>query len=216
VKVIGHFNVEFLVGDPDGPDGPHGFFKYFRDLWDEEELGPRPADNLLDLLERGADGKPLVENQYAIAGMKEYWACLNNPRWRAVLKAWVRAGIRRGADGFIANYFYRHNCLCPHCVLGFKDYLRDRYSPDQLRERPLVDVLAVPGQLQLHHLHQHRTGVAGAGAVRRAAHDHQPVSIDRHSGSVQDDPETATLHPLAVGGNTPCYETVTRNIGFFW
>lgn len=135
VKVVGHFNIEFLVGDPEGPDGPRGIFKYFRDLWDEQELGPRPADNLLDLLERGADGKPLVENQYSIAGMKEYWACLNNPRWRAVLKAWVKAGIRRGADGFIANYFYRHNCLCPHCVQGFKDHLSQRYTADQLRER---------------------------------------------------------------------------------
>lgn len=135
VKVVGHFNVEFLVGDPEGPDGPRGFFKYFRDLWDEKELGPRPADNLMDLLERGADGKPIIHNQYAIGGMKEYWACLNNPRWRAVLKAWVKAGIRRGDDGFIANYFYRHNCLCPHCVQGFKDYLRTRYTADQLRER---------------------------------------------------------------------------------
>ena len=44
------------------------------------------------------------------------------------------------------------------------------------RERPLVDVLAVPRQLQLHHLHQHRTGVAGTGAVRRVAHDHQIVN----------------------------------------
>jgi hypothetical protein len=135
VKVVGHFNVEFLIGDPDGPDGPRGFFKFFRDLWDEEELGPRPAENLLDLLERGPDGKPISDKQYAIGGMREYWACLQNPRWRAVLKAWVKAGIRRGADGFIANYFYRHNCLCPHCVQGFKDYLRQRYGPDQLRER---------------------------------------------------------------------------------
>jgi hypothetical protein len=135
VKVVGHFNVEFLVGDPDGPDGPRGFFKFFRDLWDEEELGPRPAVDLLELLERGPDGQPIVNNQYAIGGMKEYWACLNNPRWRSVLKAWVKAGIRRGADGFIANYFYRHNCLCPHCSRSFKDYLRTRYSTDQLRER---------------------------------------------------------------------------------
>jgi hypothetical protein len=135
VKVVGHFNIEFLVGDPDGPDGPRGFFKYFRDLWDEKELGPRPADNLMDLLERGPDGKPIIHNQYAIGGMKEYWACLNNPKWRAVLKAWVKAGIRRGADGYIANYFYRHNCVCPHCVQGFKDHLRGRYSPEQLRER---------------------------------------------------------------------------------
>src|SRR3954451_3336987 len=56
-------------------------------------------------------------------------------RRRSVLKRWVKAGLRRGADGFIANYFYRHNCLCPHCVQGFKDYLRKRYSADQLRKR---------------------------------------------------------------------------------
>lgn len=135
VKVVGHFNIEFLIGDPDGPDGPRGFFKYFRDLWDEEDLGPRPADNLLDLLETGPDGKPIIDNNYAIGGMKEYWACLNNPLWRGVLKAWVNAGIRRGADGFIANYFYRHNCLCPHCVAGFKKHLETRYSAEQLRER---------------------------------------------------------------------------------
>src|SRR5262245_28995866 len=26
VKVVGHFNVKFLIGDPDSPDGPRGFF----------------------------------------------------------------------------------------------------------------------------------------------------------------------------------------------
>ena len=43
--------------------------------------------------------------------MNEYWACLRNPAWQSVLKAWVRQGVRRGLDGFIVNYFYRHNCL---------------------------------------------------------------------------------------------------------
>ena len=32
-----------------------------------------------------------------------------------MLKAWVEARHRRGVDGFIINYFYRHNCLCEHC-----------------------------------------------------------------------------------------------------
>jgi hypothetical protein len=135
VKVVGHFNVEFLVGDPDSPEGPRGFFKFYRNLWDEKQLGPRPVKDPLELLERGADGKPIVSNQYSIGRMKEYWGCLNNPQWRMVLKAWMKAGVRRGADGFIANYFYRHNCLCPHCVRGFKDHLRSRYSAAQLRER---------------------------------------------------------------------------------
>ena len=35
VKVVGHFNVEFLVGDLDGPNGPTGFFHFYRNLWDE-------------------------------------------------------------------------------------------------------------------------------------------------------------------------------------
>ena len=43
VKVVGHFNVEFLVGDPDGPQGPRGFFRFYRELWDEKLLGPKPV-----------------------------------------------------------------------------------------------------------------------------------------------------------------------------
>jgi hypothetical protein len=134
-KVVGHFNVEFLVGDPDSPEGPRGFFKFYRDLWDERELGPRPVADPLDLLQKGRDGKPIVHDTYKIGGMREYWACLNNPQWRSVLKAWVKVGIRRGVDGFIANYFYRHDCLCPHCVAGFKRYLAGRFGADQLRDR---------------------------------------------------------------------------------
>lgn len=133
VKVVGHFNVEFLVGDPDGPKGPTGFFKFYRDLWDEKTLGKKPIDDPLALLEKDAEGKPIVQSMYGIGGMKEYWACLNNPHWRAVLKAWVKAAVERGVDGLVANYFYRHNCLCEHCQSGFRTHLRERYQPEQLK-----------------------------------------------------------------------------------
>ncbi len=134
-KVVGHFNVEFLVGDPDSPEGPRGFFKFYRDLWDERELGPRPTADPVELLQKDREGKPIVHDTYKIGGMREYWGCLNNPGWRAVLKAWLKAGIRRGVNGFIANYFYRHNCLCRHCVAGFKRHLAERFTAEQLRER---------------------------------------------------------------------------------
>ena len=135
VKVIGHFNVEFLVGEPDSPDGPRGFFKFYRDLWDVDELGPKPVDDPIDLLERDAAGQPIVNKSYNIGGMREYWACLRNPHWQTVVKAWVKRGIERGVDGFIANYFYRHNCLCVHCQSSFRDYLAERFTPDQLDEQ---------------------------------------------------------------------------------
>jgi len=62
-------------------------------------------------------------------------ACLNNPHWRQVLKSWVRYGIAQGVDGFIANYFYRHDCHCPHCVAGFRQYLRERFTAAELTRR---------------------------------------------------------------------------------
>ena len=142
VLVVGHFNVKFLVGDPDGPDGPRGFFKFYRDLWDESELGPKPTSNPLDFLERKVDGTPIINNSYSIGKMSEYWACLNNPQWRAVLKAWAKRGIERGVDGYVANYFYRHDCHCEHCVRGFKAYLSERFTPAQLREQFAIADLA--------------------------------------------------------------------------
>ncbi len=142
-KVVGHFNVEFLVGDPrDRKAGkpPTGFFRFYEELWDEKTLGPRPVKDPLELLERGADGKPISQKGYGIGGMREYWACLRNPGWQKVLKAWVRHGIRQGLDGFIANYFYRHNCLCQHCQSGFRKYLGGRFSRDQLKALGITDV----------------------------------------------------------------------------
>jgi hypothetical protein len=135
VKVVGHMNVKFLVGDLDGPEGPRGFFKFYRDLWDEKVLGPKPTEDIVSMLEVDKHGKPIQNNSYSIGKMVEYWACLNNPNWRKVLKAWVKFGVGQGVDGFVANYFYRHDCHCEHCVRGFKQYLRERHSADQLREQ---------------------------------------------------------------------------------
>ncbi len=142
VKVVGHMNVKFLVGDPDSADGPRGFFRFYRDLWDEKLLGPKPVADPMDFLEKDKAGMPISNKSYGIGGMREYWACLNNPHWREVLKAWVRCGIRRGVDGFIANYFYRHDCLCEHCVAAFRKYLGERFTAKELEQRFAITNLA--------------------------------------------------------------------------
>ena len=135
VKVVGHMNVKFLVGDPDSPEGPRGFFRFYREQWDENLFGPKPVADPIDLLEKDKSGKPISDKAYSIGGMREYWACLNSPHWRAVLKAWVRCGINRGVDGFVSNYFYRHDCHCEYCVSGFKGYLRERFTKEELKQR---------------------------------------------------------------------------------
>src|SRR5665213_1898941 len=141
-KVVGHMNVKFLVGDPESKDGPRGFFKFYRDQWDPAVLGPKPVEDIMSMLEIDDHGKPIINNSYNIGGMHEYWACLNNPDWRKVLKAWTKYGIDRGVDGFIANYFYRHDCHCKYCVAGFKTYLSGRYSPEELKKQFGIDDLA--------------------------------------------------------------------------
>ena len=135
IKVVGHFNVEFLVGDIDGPKGPTGFFKFYRDLWDEKQLGPKPVADPVTMLERGPDGKPIGQEGYGIGGMHEYWACLRNPDWQKVLKTWVKRGIERGVDGYVANYFYKHNCHCEHCQAEFRAYLKERHSAEELKSK---------------------------------------------------------------------------------
>lgn len=134
VKIVGHFSVaKYLLGEP-GPDGPRGgFFRFYRDLWDEKELGPKPVGNPVELLQRNADGTPIITPDDDAGPYKVYYGCLANPHWRAVLKAFVRRAVKMGADGLIANYFYRQNCLCPHCQRGFRAYLKERHSPAQLR-----------------------------------------------------------------------------------
>ena len=144
-KVVGHMNVKFLVGDPMTKDGPTGFFKFYRDQWDVELLGPKPVEDPLTMLEIDVKGELISNKKYGIGGMQEYWACLNNPNWRKVLKAWTKHGLDQGVDGFIANYFYRHDCHCEHCVSGFKSHLRSRFNAEQLKQ-----------QLGIENLDQHR------------------------------------------------------------
>ena len=137
-KVIGHFDVvKYLLGDkskdPARPEG--GFFEFYNNLWDERELGPKPVADPLELLQKNRDGSPIVHNDADAKPYGVYFGCLNNPAWRAVLKTWVKRGIERGLDGYVINYFYRHNCTCEHCQRAFKAYLRERFTGDQLRSR---------------------------------------------------------------------------------
>lgn len=135
IKVVGHFNIEFLVGDPVGEDGPRGFFQWYQEGWDDAVMSKRPVSDPTALLERDEHGVPHKAQGYAIGGMHEYRACLRNPGWQQILKGWVKQGIQRGIDGFMINYFYRGNCLCEHCVSGFKGYLAERFTAAQLHRQ---------------------------------------------------------------------------------
>lgn len=136
-KVVGHFDMTLVDGVPNSESdmGPLGFFKFYRDLWDEKELGPKPVADPETFLARKPDGSASKRENSRVRTLSECEMCLNNPNWRTVLKAWAKRGIERGLDGFIANYFYRHNCLCEHCQAKFRGYMGDRFTAEQMRDK---------------------------------------------------------------------------------
>ncbi len=131
-RVVGHFNMTFILGDP---EKKAGFFEWYDKGWDEAGFGPKPCANPEDMLQRDASGKLITTHSYKIGGWPEYHGCLNNPKWRACLKAMVKSAVDRGVDGLIANYFYRRDCMCEFCVGGFREHLAANYSATELSAR---------------------------------------------------------------------------------
>ena len=131
-KVVGHFNTTFILGDP---DKRAGFFDWYHNGWDTKALGPKPTANPTEMLAVDVEGKLITTSSYKIGGWPEYHGCLNNPLWRACLKAMMTDAIARGVDGLIANYYYRRDCMCAHCVGGFRAWLGTNYSTAQLKQQ---------------------------------------------------------------------------------
>ncbi|KAF0180455.1 MAG: hypothetical protein FD161_885 [Limisphaerales bacterium] len=131
-KVVGHFNTTFILGDP---DKRAGFFDWYHNGWDTKTFGPKPTTDPTQMLSVDASGKLITSSSYKIGGWPEYHGCLNNPLWRACLKAMMTDAIARGVDGLIANYYYRRDCMCAHCVGGFRAWLGTNYTAAQLKQQ---------------------------------------------------------------------------------
>ncbi|MBM3876914.1 MAG: hypothetical protein FJ386_09375 [Verrucomicrobia bacterium] len=128
LRAVGHFNTTFIFGEH---TNRAGFFEWYA-KWDEPQLGPKPAADPVSMLQVDATGKVISTLSYRVGGWPEYHGCLNNPQWRACLKAMVKQAVTRGVDGLIANYFYRRDCMCAHCVGGFRAWLQTNYTAADL------------------------------------------------------------------------------------
>lgn len=117
-----------------------GFFRYYNELWEARALGARPAGDPAGMLQLGRDGSPLqTSDDRLVPGFYAYKGCLNNPRWRALLKQFVRAGVEAGFDGFMVIGLFRDDCLCRHCRKRFLAFLRRRHPDEELRDRFGID-----------------------------------------------------------------------------
>ncbi|MBM3239772.1 hypothetical protein FJZ31_26105 [Candidatus Poribacteria bacterium] len=103
------------------------------------------SDTFMDATCRDLDGNPirvpwLWDHEYK--GHKAYWWCTNNPDYQAYLRDQAERACMAPIDGLhIDDYSgtsacsaYNGGCFCRYCMEGFREHLRQRFSPEQLSE----------------------------------------------------------------------------------
>jgi hypothetical protein len=129
LKVVGHFRLVKVVGNWEEQTG---FVEYYNDRWPRDLLGPKPHPRVEELLARGAAGKPI---QLSRSSQAQLALCLSSPYTRQMLKQMLKVAIDQGVDGVISNFNYRYDCTCPHCQSAFKEWLRERHTPEEIRAK---------------------------------------------------------------------------------
>ncbi len=142
-KFIGQFAFTMFWGNE---ETGNGLFDYYNNHWDEKTLGRRPGKSIVDMMQVLPSGKPVIgpdpeQTRLALgnATIPNRYGCFNNPDWRALCKAMVKAAIDIGIDGFMSVFNFRYTCHCGHCQTSFRKYLKDQYSADDLKLRFGID-----------------------------------------------------------------------------
>ncbi len=90
---------------------------------------------------------PWISEQHAFQGRIPPLYCSNNPVYRGFLRQQIYMLCEIGVDAVMVDdgggayfAFGRGGCFCPYCRKAFREYLKQRFSPDELRERGISDV----------------------------------------------------------------------------
>lgn len=107
-------------------------------------------DTFMDATCRDLDDKPirvpwLMDHEYK--GNPAWWWCTNNPDYRAYLRDQAGRACLAPIDGLHIDDWagtshcssYRGGCFCPHCMKGFREYLAERFSKEELARMGVGD-----------------------------------------------------------------------------
>ena len=135
LRTVGHFRLVKVMADWQEQSG---FVEYYNKRWPTDLLGSKPHPQLIELLQRNAEGQPIQVSRYDNAQLT---LCLSSPHARRMLKAMLKCAIDHGVDGVMTTYNYHFECACPYCQTAFKNWLRYRLSDEQIRDRLGIDKL---------------------------------------------------------------------------
>ena len=135
-KVLGHFSMTVAWGEPTNKEG---FFQFYDEFWSEDILGEKPVEDIKELLMRLPDGGIHVGDRY---GFPRTAGCSNSPYWREFQKRMVRIAVEEcDVDGFVTLYNYDYGCACEYCNEAFRQYLRERYSLEEISKQFSIEDL---------------------------------------------------------------------------
>jgi len=110
--------------------------------WDRFQalgLGPKPSEPL-SWMQREPSGnlhynykRCCFYERSGTPNMIRYAPCLNNPDWRRICDNEARLAAELGFDGMFMDNCILH-CYCQQCQRRFQDYLKEKYSPEQLQK----------------------------------------------------------------------------------
>ncbi len=129
LTVVGHFRLVKVMGNWEEQSG---FVDYYNRRWPQDLLGPKPHENVAELLQRDAGGKPIQLGRY---NQSQLALCLSSPHARQMLKAMLKVAIDSGVDGVNTNFNYRFDCACPYCQAAFKEWLKRHLTAAEIREQ---------------------------------------------------------------------------------
>lgn len=147
LTVVGHFRLIKVMGDWEEQSG---FVEYYNDRWPKDLLGPKPHPQLIELLQRDADGRPI---QLSRSSRPQLALCLSSPHARRMFRQMLKVAVDHGVDGVMTNFNYRYDCACPYCQDAFKTWLRRRFKPEECRAKLGIDDLekhvfrSIPGRI---------------------------------------------------------------------
>ena len=78
------------------PKGPTGFFKFYRELWDEKLLGPRPTDDPRDFLPEAAAYTEQAAIPTTVDLKDTRWLPSFNLKWNLNEEMLIRFGVSKG------------------------------------------------------------------------------------------------------------------------
>jgi hypothetical protein len=117
---------------------------------------------LREAIARDFNGNGLVVPWFpaVVDGVPAYAGCINNPVYRENVRQRVREGAAAGCKGLhvdcangLSGILGRHGgCYCKHCMEGFKTFLIEKYSRQQLAAMGIGDIDAWDFAAEVRHV----------------------------------------------------------------